>query len=181
MSRIGKQPVPVPDGVKIAVADRTITVEGPLGKLDWQFSPEVAVTYDEPSREVLVTRHNDERQSRALHGLSRALIHNMVVGVTTGYQKRLEIHGVGYLAAVDGDTLQLRVGFANEIHKKIPADLNVTCPDQQHVLVQGIDKQKVGKFAAEVRSVRKPEPYKGKGIRYDGEVIRRKQGKVMAK
>ncbi|MFC1596627.1 50S ribosomal protein L6 [Planctomycetota bacterium] len=181
MSRIGKQPVPVPDGVKIAVADRTITVEGPLGKLDWQFAPEVSVTYDEPSRAVLVTRHNDERQSRALHGLSRALIQNMVVGVTAGYQKRLEIHGVGYIAAIAGDTLQLRVGFANEIHKKIPADLKVTCPDQQHVLVQGIDKQKVGEFAAEVRSIRKPEPYKGKGIRYDGEVIRRKQGKVMAK
>lgn len=181
MSRIGKQPVPVPDGVKVAVVDRTITVEGPLGKLDWQFRPEVTVTYDEARREVLVTRHNDERQSRALHGLSRALIRNMVVGVTAGYQKRLEIHGVGYIAAVAGDTLQLRVGFANEIHKKIPADLKVTCPDQQHVLVQGIDKQKVGEFAAEVRSIRKPEPYKGKGIRYDGEAIRRKQGKVMAK
>jgi len=181
MSRIGKQPVPVPDGVKIAVADRTITVEGPLGKLDWQFRSEVTVTYDETRREVLVTRHNDERQSRALHGLSRALIQNMVVGVTAGYQKRLEIHGVGYIAAVDGDTLQLRVGFANEVHKKIPADLEVTCPDQQHVLVRGIDKQKVGEFAAEVRSIRKPEPYKGKGIRYDGEAIRRKQGKVMAK
>ena len=173
--------MPVPDGVKIAVADCTITVEGPLGKLDWQFRPEVDVTYDEKSRVVLVARHNDERESRALHGLTRALIQNMVVGVTTGYSKRLEIHGVGYIAAVDGDVLQLRVGFANEIHKKIPAGLQVTCPDQQHVLVQGIDKQKVGEFAAQVRKVRKPEPYKGKGIRYDGEAIRRKQGKVMAK
>jgi large subunit ribosomal protein L6 len=181
MSRIGKQPVPVPDGVKIAVADRTITVEGPKGKLDWQFRPEVDVTFDEKSRAVVVTRQNDERQSRALHGLTRALIQNMVVGVTAGYSKRLEIHGVGYIAAVVGDTLQLRVGFANEIHKKIPPDLKVTCPDQQHVLVEGIDKQKVGEFAAQVRKVRKPEPYKGKGIRYDGEAIRRKQGKVMAK
>jgi len=181
MSRIGKQPVPVPDGVNITVADCTITVEGPLGKLDWQFRPEVDVTYDEKGRAVLVARHNDERESRALHGLTRALIQNMVVGVTTGYSKRLEIHGVGYIAAVAGDVLQLRVGFANEIHKKIPADLQVTCPDQQHVLVQGIDKQKVGEFAAQVRKVRKPEPYKGKGIRYDGEAIRRKQGKVMAK
>ena len=181
MSRIGKQPVPVPDGVKIAVADRTITVEGPKGKLDWQFRPEVDVTFDEKGHAVVVTRHNDERQSRALHGLTRALIQNMVVGVTAGYSKRLEIHGVGYIAAVVGDTLQLRVGFANEIHKKIPPDLKVTCPDQQHVLVEGIDKQKVGEFAAEVRAIRKPEPYKGKGIRYEGEAIRRKQGKVMVK
>ena len=101
--------------------------------------------------------------------------------MTRGYQKRLEIHGVGYLAAVAGDTLELRVGFANEVHKRIPPDLKVTCPDQQHVLIQGIDKQKVGEFAAEVRAIRKPEPYKGKGIRYEGEVVRRKQGKVMVK
>ncbi|MFH1920859.1 MAG: 50S ribosomal protein L6 [Planctomycetota bacterium] len=181
MSRIGKKPVPVPDGVKVCVADRTITVEGPLGKLDWQFRPEVTVTCDEKAGEIRVDRQGDQRQSRALHGLTRALIQNMVTGVTNGYEKRLEIHGVGYLAAINGDTLELRVGFANEIHKKIPADLTVTCPDQQHVRIQGIDKQKVGEFAAEVRAIRKPEPYKGKGIRYDGEVIRRKQGKVMAK
>jgi len=181
MSRVGKKPVPVPDGVKIHVADRTITVEGPLGKLDWQFRPEVAVAYDPEAAVVRVTRRDDGRQSRALHGLTRALIQNMMTGVTTGYQKRLEITGVGYLAAVTGDTLQLRVGFAHEVHKRIPPDLEVTCPDQQHILVRGIDKQKVGEFAAEVRAIRKPEPYKGKGIRYEGEVIRRKQGKVMAK
>ncbi len=181
MSRIGKKPVAVPDGVKVDVADRTITVEGPLGKLDWQFRPEVAVRYDEQAKRIHVTRRNDHRQSRALHGLTRALIQNMVLGVTRGYQKRLEIHGVGYLAAVAGDTLELRVGFANEVHKRIPPDLKVTCPDQQHVLIQGIDKQKVGEFAAEVRAIRKPEPYKGKGIRYEGEVVRRKQGKVMVK
>ena len=181
MSRIGKKPVPVPDGVKVRVADRTITVEGPLGAIDFEFRREVTVEYDDQDKVVRVTRSNDQRQSRALHGLTRALIQNMLVGVTQGYERRLEIHGVGYLAAVDGDTLQLRVGFANEVHKKIPAGLTVTCPDQQHVLIQGTDKQKVGEFAAEVRAVRKPEPYKGKGIRYDGEVIRRKQGKVMAK
>jgi large subunit ribosomal protein L6 len=181
MSRIGKKPVPVPDDVKIRVADRTIRVEGPLGKLDCEFRPEVAVTYDRKAKLVHVTRHNNQHQSRALHGLTRAVIQNMIIGVTQGYQKRLEINGVGYLAAVSGDTLELRVGYANELKKKIPADLNVTCPDQQHILIQGIDKQKVGEFAAEVRALRKPEPYKGKGIRYDGEVIRRKQGKVMAK
>jgi len=178
MSRIGQKPVPVPDGVKVGVADRTITVEGPLGKLGWQFRPEVDVAYDRKSGEVRVTRRNNQRQSRALHGLTRALIQNMITGVTKGYQKRLEIQGVGYLAAVAGDVLQLRVGFANEVHKKIPADLKVTCPDQQHILIEGIDKQKVGEFAAEVRAIREPEPYKGKGIRYEGEVVRRKQGKV---
>jgi large subunit ribosomal protein L6 len=181
MSRVGKKPVAVPDGVKVGIADRTITVEGPLGKLDWQFRREIAVRYDEQAKLIHVTRHNDHRQSRALHGLTRALIQNMVVGVTQGYRKRLEIHGVGYLAAVIGDTLQLRVGFANEVHRQIPPDLKITCPDQQHILIEGIDKQKVGEFAAEVRAIRKPEPYKGKGIRYEGEAVRRKQGKVMVK
>ena len=181
MSRIGKKPVPVPDGVKVRVADRTITVEGPLGAIDFEFRREVTVEYDDQDKVVRVTRASDQRQSRALHGLTRALIRNMLVGVTRGYERRLEIHGVGYIAAVDGDTLQLRVGFANEVHRKIPAGLTVTCPDQQHIRIQGTDKQKVGEFAAEVRAVRKPEPYKGKGIRYDGEAIRRKQGKVMAK
>ncbi len=181
MSRIGKKPVPVPDGVKVRVADRTIDVEGPLGKLDWQWRPEVAVAYDETAKLIRVTRHNEHRRSRALHGLTRALIQNMIIGVTKGYEKRLEIQGVGYLAAVAGDTLELRIGFANELKKKIPPGLKVTCPDQQHIVVQGIDKQKVGEFAAEVRALRKAEPYKGKGIRYEGEVIRRKQGKVMSK
>ena len=181
MSRIGKKPLAVPQGVKINLADRTIRVEGPLGKLEWEFRPEVAVTHDQQANSILVTRQSDERQCRALHGLTRALIQNMLIGVTQGYEKRLEIQGVGYLAAVQSDVLQLRVGFANEVQKKIPAGLAVTCPDQQHVLIKGIDKQKVGQFAAEVRAIRKPEPYKGKGIRYDGEVVRRKQGKVMVK
>jgi len=181
MSRIGKKPLAVPPGVKINLAERTIRVEGPLGKLEWEFRPEVAVTCDPQANLILVTRQSDERQCRALHGLTRALIQNMLVGVTQGYQKRLEIQGVGYLAAVQEGVLQLRVGFANEVQKPIPAGLDVTCPDQQHVLIKGIDKQKVGQFAAEVRAVRKPEPYKGKGIRYDGEVVRRKQGKVMVK
>ena len=181
MSRVGKKPVPVPDGVTVRVADRTITVEGPLGTLDRQFRPEVTVEFDQKEKLIRVRRHNDDRQTRALHGLTRALIQNMVTGVTQGYERRLEIHGIGYLAAVRGDTLQLRLGFANEVHKRIPDGLTVTCPDQQHIRIQGVDKQKVGEFAAEVRAIRKPEPYKGKGIRYDGEVIRRKQGKVMTK
>ena len=121
------------------------------------------------------------RGSRALHGLTRAMIQNMVEGVTKGYEKKLEIVGVGYLAAVQGGNLQLRVGFANEVHLKIPAGLKVTCPDQTHIVIKGVDKQLVGQFAAEARGVRKPEPYKGKGIRYDGEQVRRKAGKAVTK
>lgn len=178
MSRIGKKPVAIPTGVKVSVADREISVEGKLGKLVWSHRPEVDVQVDDEAKAVVVSRKNDDRQDRAYHGLTRALIQNMVVGVTEGYQKRLEIHGVGYLGAIQDDTLQLRVGFANEIHKKIPAGLEVTCPDQTHVVIKGIDKQKVGQFAAEVRAVRKPEPYKGKGVRYEGEQVRRKAGKT---
>ena len=176
MSRIGKKPIPILDGVKVNVADREITVEGKLGKLVWTHRPEVTVAIE--GKDVVVTRQNDERLPRALHGLTRALIRNMVEGVATGYEKKLEIQGVGYLAAVQKDVLQLRVGFANEVHKKIPAGLTVTCPDQTHIVIRGTDRQKVGQFAAEVRAVRKPEPYKGKGVRYEGEQVRRKAGKT---
>ena len=181
MSRIGKQPVTVPGGVKVGVAGQEISVEGPLGKLSWALRPEVSASFDEAKKQVLVSRKGDTRQARALHGLSRAMIQNMMVGVTKGYEKKLEIVGVGYLAAVQKGNLQLRVGFANEVHLKIPTGLTVTCPDQTHVVVKGTDKQLVGQFAAEVRAVRKPEPYKGKGVRYDGEVVRRKAGKAMTK
>lgn len=181
MSRIGKQPVALPAGVKVGLAGNTVTVEGPLGKMNWSFRPEVAVEHNEAAKQVVVTRKSESRQARALHGLSRAVIANMVHGVTKGYEKKLEIVGVGYLAAVQKGVLQLRVGFANEIHKPIPQGLTVTCPDQTHIVVKGTDKQLVGQFAAEVRSVRKPEPYKGKGVRYDGEQVRRKAGKAMSK
>jgi large subunit ribosomal protein L6 len=181
MSRIGKKPVPVPAGVKVQIADRTITVEGKLGKLQWEHRPEVAVAYDDEAKVMTVSRRDDERQSRALHGLTRALLVNMVVGVTQGYEKRLEIQGVGYLAAVLGQVLQLRVGLANELQVPIPEGVKVGVPDQQHIVITGIDKQKVGHFAASVRAMRKPEPYKGKGIRYLGEPVRRKQGKAMVK
>ena len=181
MSRIGRKPVPVPDGVKVQISGRAVAVEGPLGKLQWEHRPEISVAYDQQASEVVVTRDNDERQSRALHGLTRALIQNMVVGVTQGYERRLEIHGVGYLAAVQNNVLQLRVGLANELQVPIPQGIDVAVPDQQHVIVRGIDKQAVGQFAAEVRALRKPEPYKGKGIRYMGEQVRRKQGKAMVK
>jgi large subunit ribosomal protein L6 len=178
MSRIGKKPVAVPSGVKVGVASREITVEGKLGKLVWSHRPEVQVEVTEDGKTVNVLSDGEARETRALHGLTRALVQNMVVGVSTGYEKKLEIHGVGYLAAIQNGVLQLRVGFANEIQKKIPAGVDVTCPDQTHVVIKGTDKQKVGQFAAEVRAVRKPEPYKGKGIRYDGEQVRRKAGKT---
>jgi large subunit ribosomal protein L6 len=139
MSRLGKKPVAIPEGVKIAVEGRTISVEGPLGKLSYDHRPEVAIEVDADANQVVVSAQGDSRESKAFHGLTRALVAIMLGGVHTGYEKRLEIVGVGYLAAVQGDTLQLRVGFANEVHKKIPTDLNVTCPDQTHVLVKGID------------------------------------------
>ena len=178
MSRIGKKPVTIPDGVRLSIAEREITVEGKLGKLVWSHRPEIDVTLDDDSKTVTFARHDDDRESRALHGLTRALVQNMVTGVSEGYEKKLEVHGVGYIAAVVEDELQLRVGFANEIHKKIPAGVEVTCPDQTHIVVKGADKQKVGQFAAEVRAARKPEPYKGKGVRYEGEQVRRKAGKT---
>jgi large subunit ribosomal protein L6 len=181
MSRVGRKPVTIVPGAKVSLQGNTINVEGSLGKLSWEHRPEVKVTVDAEKNEVLVERFDDERESRALHGLTRSLIENMIQGVTKGFEKRLEVVGVGYLAAIKGDVLQLRVGYANEIHKKIPAALKVTCPDQTHVVVQGCDKQLVGQFAAEVRAARKPEPYKGKGVRYQGEQVKIKPGKSATK
>ncbi len=177
MSRVGRNPIPVLDGVRVAIDGRRISVEGPKGKLEWEHRPEVSVRAESDGTQLVVERASDDRQSRAFHGLTRSLINNMIVGVKEGYEKRLEVVGVGYLAAVQGDELQLRVGLANEVHKKIPADLEVTCPDQTHIVVRGVDKQRVGEFAAEVRAIRKPEPYKGKGVRYQGEYVKIKPGK----
>jgi len=178
MSRIGKQPVTIPNGVTVAIADRTVSIEGPQGKLNYTHRPEVEVAYDDSTKLLQVTCPGSTREARAYHGLTRALLQNMVTGVTAGFEKRLEIVGVGYIAAVQGSQLQLRVGYANEVKKEIPPGLNVTCPDQTHVVVRGCDKQQVGEFAAEVRAVRKPEPYKGKGIRYQGEHVKIKPGKA---
>lgn len=181
MSRIGRKPIPVLDGVKVSVSGRTIQVEGPKGKLSWEHRQEVEVKVDDGQKLVQVNRHNDERQARALHGLTRALVSNMITGVKQGYEKKLEIVGVGYLAALKGKTLQLRVGYANELQRPIPEGLTVTVPDQTHITIQGCDKQMVGQFAAEIRSLRKPEPYKGKGVRYAGEHIKLKPGKAATK
>lgn len=178
MSRIGNKPVPILDGVKVSVEGRTICVEGPKGKLAWEFRPEVAVAVDGEAKVVRVTADRGDRTARAMHGLTRALINNMIVGTKNGYEKRLEIVGVGYLAAIQGKKLQLRVGYANELQVPIPDGLEVTCPDQTHVVIKGCDKQRVGEFAADVRALRKPEPYKGKGVRYVGEQVKIKPGKT---
>ncbi len=177
MSRIGKKPVTVIDGVKVSVANQLITVEGPKGKLEFRHRAEVNVAVEQEGRSVVVSRDTEERTARELHGLTRAVINNMIIGVKDGYEKKLEIVGVGYICAIQGKQLQLRVGFANELKKQIPDGLDVTCPDQTHIIVRGCDKQQVGQFAAEVRSLRKPEPYKGKGIRYQGEQVKIKAGK----
>jgi large subunit ribosomal protein L6 len=179
MSRIGRKPVAVPANVTVSLADSTIQVEGPNGKLSFTHRPEIGVKYDDAGRQVLVTRADDERQNRALHGLTRSLIANMVQGVTAGYTKKLEIVGVGYQAQLKkANTVALQVGYANQVVLEAPEGVKVVVPDPTHITITGPDKQKVGQFAAEVRKVRPPEPYKGKGIRYEGEVVRRKSGKA---
>ncbi|MDO4587462.1 MAG: 50S ribosomal protein L6 [Planctomycetia bacterium] len=181
MSRIGKKPVHLPNGVSAVVADGVITVKGPKGELEQAIRPEVSVVVDDAKKQILVSMNKETRIANAMHGLIRALINNMVVGVTEGYCKKLEIFGTGYLAAIAGNILQVRVGFANEIHKQIPAGLEVKCPDQMHIHITGCDKQLVGQFAAEIRAIKKAEPYLGKGIKYEGEAIRRKESKAAGK
>ena len=178
MSRIGKQPVVVPAGVKVNIANGLVRVEGPKGKLEQAIHPNMKVASD--GKQLTVTRPNDERQNRALHGLTRALINNMVVGVTKGYEKKLKVEGVGFQAAMKGKAVELTVGFANRIVHTPPDGVTVAVPDPTTIVVSGADKQKVGQFAAEVRASRKPEPYKGKGIRYENETVRRKEGKSFA-
>ncbi|MFO0800273.1 MAG: 50S ribosomal protein L6 [Gemmataceae bacterium] len=178
MSRIGKQPVALPGGVTVNITNRLITVKGPKGELKFTHHENIAVASD--GKQVTVTRPNDERLNRALHGLTRALVNNMIVGVTKGYEKKLKVEGVGFQAAAKGKGVELTVGFANRIVHEPPAGVTVAVPDPTTIVVSGIDKQIVGQFAAEVRASRKPEPYKGKGIRYEGEVVRRKEGKSFA-
>jgi len=179
MSRIGKKPIELPQGIKVAIDGQTLSVEGPLGKLSQWFSPNVNVEVE--ANAIRVSRANDTREAAAMHGLYRALFQNMVNGVSKGYEKKLEIFGTGYLFAMAGQTLQVRAGFAHEVHRQVPVGLTVTCPSQTSVSIKGIDKQLVGQFAADVRSIRKAEPYLGKGIKYEGEVIRRKESKAAAK
>lgn len=177
MSRIGRKPVTIPANVKIALADSTIRVEGPKGTLSYTYQPGITVDHD--ANQVVVTRASNEGPVRALHGLTRSLIANMVEGVTNGYTRKLEIQGVGYQAQLKkANTVALQVGYANQVVLEAPAGVSVTIPDPTHIVITGADKQAVGQFAAQVRKVRPPEPYKGKGIRYEGEAVRRKAGKA---
>lgn len=178
MSRIGRKPIPVAAGVDVAVTDGTIRVKGQHGELKLDWHPSMQVVWDDQAREIRVERPNDHRQNRALHGLTRALIANMVQGVQQPFERRLEIQGVGYQASLSGKELALQVGYANTI--KLPVPENVTCelPAPTQIVVKSSDKHAVGQFAANIRRVRPPEPYKGKGIRYVGEQVRRKAGKA---
>jgi large subunit ribosomal protein L6 len=179
MSRIGKNPIPIPSGVTVKIDGNTSVVKGPKGEHK-QHVPE-GLTYEENDGQLTVSRPNDSKPVRAKHGLVRALIANQVHGVTEGFEKKLEIIGVGYRAAVKGKVLDLQLQFSHPVEYPIPDDVAINCPDQTHIEVSGVDKQRVGQIAAEIRAYRKPEPYKGKGIRYEGEHIVRKAGKAAGK
>ena len=179
MSRIGRKPIPVPSGVEVKVDGSTVRVKGPKGELTREFRPEMTIALEDGT--IVVTRPSDAKQHRALHGLTRALLANMVEGVTSGYRRGLEIIGVGYKAEKKGDALVLTVGYSHPVSYPEPEGIKLSTTSPTVVVVEGIDKQKVGQVAAEIRSVRPPEPYKGKGIRYQGEQVRRKAGKTGAK
>jgi large subunit ribosomal protein L6 len=178
MSRIGKKPITVPAAVDVKVNNGEIVVKGKNGELKLAYHSHMKVEFDAAARSISVTRPDDERSSRALHGLTRSLVNNMVLGVTTYFEKKLEIQGVGYQAAIKGKNLELQVGFANIVKLPIPAGVIVEVPDATHINMKSADKQAVGQFAAIARAVKPPEPYKGKGIRYAGEYVRRKAGKA---
>ena len=195
MSRIGKQPVPIPSGVTVKLSGRQVTVTGPKGSSAWEHPYSAKVVHDEAAKSLCVTRRDDTKQSRANHGLTRALIANMVKGVTDGFERRLLIYGTGYNCKLAGRTLHLNVGFTgrrrglgSQFELQVPDGLEVVIErdaargdtDPAALVIRGIDKQLVGEFAAEIRSLRKTDPYKGKGIRYDDEQVRRKQGKALA-
>ena len=179
MSRIGKNPIPIPSGVTVKIDGNLSVVKGPMGKHK-QHVPE-GLIFEEKDGQLTVSRPDDSKPVRAKHGLVRALIANQVHGVTEGFEKKLEIIGVGYRAAVKGKVLDLQLQFSHPVNYPIPAGITITCSDATHITVAGIDKQQVGQVAAEIRSYRKPEPYKGKGIRYEGEYVVRKAGKAAGK
>jgi large subunit ribosomal protein L6 len=177
MSRIGKNPITVPSGVEVSIVDRHITVKGSQGTLERDIPGEIQVAQEDGS--LLVTRPNDERQNRALHGLTRSLVNNMVIGVSAGFVKELDIVGVGYRATAQGpNKIELALGFSHPVHVDAPAGITFEVPAPTKIVVKGIDKELVGQVAANIRKIRKPEPYKGKGVRYAGEVVRRKAGKA---
>ncbi|MDE6755594.1 MAG: 50S ribosomal protein L6 [Muribaculaceae bacterium] len=179
MSRIGKAPIEIPAGVTVKIDNNVVTVKGPKGELKQAVNPELEVKVED--NHVIVTRPSDDREHRAQHGLYRALIHNMVVGVSTGYRKEMELVGVGYRAAATGQVLELSLGFSHAIYIKLPAEVKVEAKTERNknplIILESDDKQLLGQVCAKIRSLRKPEPYKGKGIKFVGEVIRRKSGK----
>ncbi|WP_214367164.1 50S ribosomal protein L6 [Pseudonocardia sp. H11422] len=176
MSRIGKLPIPVPSGVDVAIEGRTVTVKGPKGTLSHTLIE--PITIEREDGVIVVRRPDDERKTKAFHGLSRTLVNNLVVGVTTGYEKKMEIHGVGYRVALKGSNLEFALGFSHPVVIEAPEGITFTVETPTRFSVSGIDKQLVGEVAANIRKLRKPDPYKGKGVRYAGEVIRRKVGKT---
>ncbi len=179
MSRIGKSPIAIPAGVTVQVKENTVTVKGPKGELSQDINPDIEVKVEDGH--VIVTRPDDERQNRAMHGLYRALIHNMVVGVSEGYKKEMELVGVGYRATASGQILELALGYSHAIFIKLPKEIKVEAKTERNknplIILESSDKQLLGQVCAKIRSLRKPEPYKGKGIKFVGEIIRRKSGK----
>lgn len=176
MSRIGKKPVTIPAGVEVKVDGTTVTVKGPKGTLTQEVHPNMTIAIE--GTELTVSRPNDDKENRALHGLTRSLIANMVEGVTEGFKKTLQVNGVGYRVAKQGKTLVMNLGFSHQVNVDEKDGITIDVPDANTIVISGPDKQKVGQFAAEVREKRPPEPYKGKGIKYADEVIRRKEGKA---
>jgi large subunit ribosomal protein L6 len=177
MSRIGLKPINIPSGVEVKIDDKNLVeIKGPKGQLSEKISPEMAITIEDGV--LTVARPTENKKHRSLHGLSRTLISNMIIGVTDGYSKTLEIEGTGYRAAKQGSKLVLTLGYSHPIELEDPAGIEVEVPAQNRIIVKGINKQQVGNYAANIRDFRKPEPYKGKGIRYSGEIVRRKVGKT---
>ena len=180
MSRIGRAPIAIPAGVEIKIEENNVvTVKGPKGTLTRQFHPNMTIAQE--GAELKVTRPNDAKENRALHGLTRTLLHNMVVGVTEGYKKTLDVNGVGYRVAMEGGKLVMNLGFSHQVIMEAPEGITIETPTANQIVISGYDKQLVGQFAAKVREKRPPEPYKGKGIKYSDEVIRRKVGKTGVK
>lgn len=176
MSRIGKKPVEIPAGVEVTMDGNSVTVKGPKGTLTQEFDPNMQITVE--GNVVTVARPNDEKQNRALHGLTRSLLANMIEGVTNGFKKVLDVNGVGYRVQKQGKQLVMNLGFSHQVIMEEIDGITIECPTANQIIISGTDKQKVGQFAAEVREKRPPEPYKGKGIKYADEVIRRKEGKA---
>lgn len=176
MSRIGKIPVAIPSGVEVKIDGHVVTVKGSKGELTREFNPMMSIKVE--GEEVVVERPDDSRQAKSLHGLTRTLIHNMVEGVHDGYSKKLELVGVGYRAALKGSDLEIQLGYSHPVVVKAPENITFEVPSQTEIIVKGISKEQVGQVAADIRAWRKPEPYKGKGVRYEGEYVRRKLGKA---